>query len=302
METIINTINLTKTYNASFKKPKIEALKNLSVEIHNKEIVALLGLNGAGKTTFIKLILGLTYATNGMGYVFNNHFGSDNIKKRIGYLPENHNIPPFMTGYRALLTFGKLFGLSGKILLSRVEELLELVGLIHAKDLKVSKYSKGMKQRLALAYSLLHNPDLLLLDEPTDGLDPIARKEVRKLLLFLKDSGKTIFINSHLLSEIELICDKALILKKGVLIAEGNLKDICSSDSFYKIITKENCDNLSFNNLSVSAIGNTVSIQKKNEELLNNVIDIIRKQNITILSVGEDYVSLEEQFINLVSK
>ena len=198
----IETKTLSKDYELSFGKKKVRALTELDLIINGGTIFGLLGPNGAGKTTLVKLLLQIIYPTYGSAKLLGEDINSYELKKRIGYLPEDHKYAPYLTGGDVLKFFGKLSGLNGTTLDKRIDELLELVKLSKWKKSKVKTYSKGMMQRLGLAQSLINDPELIFLDEPTDGVDPIGRKEIRDILLELKSRSKTIFLNSHLLSEV----------------------------------------------------------------------------------------------------
>jgi ABC-2 type transport system ATP-binding protein len=237
---VIETKNLTKEYSSkSFSKKKILALDKFSFNVESGEIFGLLGPNGAGKTTLIKLLLSIVFPTEGEALIFDKNISDVNIKSKIGYLPENHRFPGYFTAEKVLYYFGGLSGVSSRILKNRIDELLKLVNLEKWKKTKVSKFSKGMMQRLGIAQAIINDPELIFLDEPTDGVDPIGRKEIRDIMLDLKSKGKTIFVNSHLLSEVELVCDRVAILNKGVLIKEGLVEDILAVSAGYLFITSE---------------------------------------------------------------
>src|SRR5687768_3655713 len=199
----IEVDTLKKTYrDGLFGSRSIEALRGISFRVERGEIFALLGPNGAGKTTFIKILLGIVRKSGGSAQMLGHPAGDRRSRKHIGYLPENLRLPRHLTANTALELCGNLSGLSTREVHERRGKLLELVGLADRAGDSVKKYSKGMLQRLGLAQSLLHDPDLLIFDEPTDGLDPVARAQVRAVLLDLKSKGKTIFLNSHILQEV----------------------------------------------------------------------------------------------------
>ena len=211
-EPVIQVSDLQKTYRDGwFRRRKIQALKKVSLEVGRGEIFGLLGPNGAGKTTLIKILLGIVHKTAGEARLLGQPAGRRIGRKRVGYLPEGHRIPRHLTGNTALEYYGSLSGMSVADTRRRRAELLDMVGLSVWGRTVVTKYSKGMLQRLGLAQAMLHEPDVLVLDEPTDGVDPVGRSEIREVLNVLKDRGKTIFLNSHLLQEIELVCDLSLI-------------------------------------------------------------------------------------------
>src|SRR5262245_16069340 len=226
-DSVIDIQALRKTYrDGLFGKRRVEALKGVSFRVERGTIFGLLGPNGAGKTTLIKVLLGIVRKTGGTAALLGQPAGDRRGRRSVGYLPENHRIPRHHTANSALEYYGSLSGLSGSDIRRRRPELLELVGLADWGRSPVKKFSKGMLQRLGLAQALMHNPELLILDEPTDGVDPVGRSEMRGMLQRLKAEGKTIFINSHLLQEIELVCDRVGILVQGELRQEGLVEDI----------------------------------------------------------------------------
>jgi ABC-2 type transport system ATP-binding protein len=301
---VITIENLKKEYSSkSFSKNKILALDGVSFEVGAGEIFGLLGPNGAGKTTLIKVLLGITFPTSGGGKLFEKDLNDVKTKSKIGYLPENHSFPNYFSGEQVLHHFGKLSGLSSDQVKRKADEYLEVVGMKEWRKIKIRKYSKGMMQRIGLAQAMINNPDLIFLDEPTDGVDPIGRKEIRDVLLNLKSQGKTIFLNSHLLSETELICDRVAILNKGKLIKEGRVEDITSTDS-YAFATSELIDEV-YNSLlnNYKAVIQSKSyflVPANNLEEVNKIIDYLRSKNILIQSVSKEKITLESKFINLI--
>lgn len=227
MSTAVKTTKLSKIYEGALRGRDVRALKALDLEINEGEIFAYLGPNGSGKTTTIKIILGLLFPTSGSLEVFGaKNIHSAAVKRNIGYLPEGAYYPEFLRGEEVIEYYGKLYGLHGRDLKRRLDEVIDLVGLAHARKRLVRSYSKGMRQRVGLAQALISDPKLLILDEPTTGLDPIARKEIRDILANLRNAGKTLLISSHELLEAEMISDRAGILYEGVLQAEGRLDEL----------------------------------------------------------------------------
>src|SRR5688572_10725431 len=223
----IQVEGLSKTYREGliFRKQR-QALRSVSFTVEQGEIFGLLGGNGAGKTTFIKLLLGIIRRTAGSATVLGHPGGDWRSRKLIGYLPENLRVPRHLTGLTALEYYGHLSNVPTSMIRQRRGELLEMVGLAERAKDPVRTYSKGMLQRLGLAQSMLHDPELFILDEPTDGLDPLARAQVRGFLADLKKRGKTIFLNSHILQEVELICDRVAILDRGNLKRVAHVAEI----------------------------------------------------------------------------
>lgn len=303
----IQTENLSKEYSAKFSKQKVNALNNVNFSVNEGEIFGLLGPNGAGKTTLIKILLAITFPTEGSAKVFNTSVTNHKWKKRVGYLPENHKFPNYLTGQQVLSFYGLLSGMKNDDhFKKRISEMLETMNLSKWKHTKIKKYSKGMMQKLGLAQSILNNPDLIFLDEPTDGVDPLGRKEIRDILKGLKAEGKTIFLNSHLLSEVELICDRIAILNKGDLIKEGSVEELTKSENIFLIQTLEKLDiNMKQKILSIDSnagIGENEIQSNTGLGKVNELIDLLRQNSLTISSVSEKTSTLEEYFINVIKK
>lgn len=229
-DAVIQVKNLSKTYHDGglLSKRDIQALIDVSFDVPPGEVFGLLGPNGAGKTTFIKILLGIIHKNGGSAKMLGYPAGDRRSRVKVGYLPERLVVPPHHTGRTAIEFYGQLSGMKLAEVYARRDEVFELVGLAERADDWVRKYSKGMLQRLGLAQALIHNPQLLILDEPTDGLDPVGRSQVRAILARLRDEGKTIFLNSHLLQEVELICDRVAILDRGRLKRVGPVEEMTS--------------------------------------------------------------------------
>src|SRR5437867_12371271 len=219
-KTVISTHGLTKHYG------RIEALKDVTLEVQRGEIFGLLGQNGAGKTTLVKILLGIIQSTSGEALLLDESAGTAGVRQRVGYLPEDHRFPDYRTGHSLLDFYGMLLGMPRRERVRRIPALLELVAIKGRMHSKVRTYSKGMKQRLGVAQAILHDPEVIFLDEPTDGVDPVGRREIRRILQELKAGGKTIFLNSHLLGEVELVCDRVGILQAGDMIREGTIASL----------------------------------------------------------------------------
>jgi ABC-2 type transport system ATP-binding protein len=299
---MIETRGLTKVYSNSFGKRKVEALNSLDLYVRKGIIFGLLGPNGAGKTTLIKILLGITYPTNGSASILGEPIGNFKLKSKIGYLPENHKYPPYLSGGDVLRFFGRLSGMEGANLESRIDEMLELVNLTQWKKTKVKAYSKGMMQRLGLAQALLNDPELIFLDEPTDGVDPIGRKEIRDILIHLRDQSKTIFLNSHLLSEVELITDRVGVLNKGKLLKEGTVKELTEQGQQF-IISVEGEINTEIPgiNLTKTSPGNYI-VKVKDTAELNQILDTLRNKGIMVKEFHHQKNTLEDMFISLIKQ
>ncbi|MHC4777943.1 MAG: ABC transporter ATP-binding protein [Planctomycetota bacterium] len=232
--TAIEANEVSKVYKGTFTR-EVQALDRLSLSIPSGEIFGLLGPNGAGKTTLVKILLDICRPTSGSTSIFGRSSRHPGARDRVGYLPEDHQFPPYLTGMGALELYGALSGLPKSTCRELGMQALERVNMSEWADVKTRKYSKGMKQRLGIAQAIFHDPDLILLDEPTDGVDPVGRKAIRDLLLELHGRGKTIFVNSHLLLEVELICQRVVILHKGKVLETGSVEDLTGSSDEYRV-------------------------------------------------------------------
>lgn len=217
MESAIKIEGLTKEYLNKTTGQMVRAVDDLHLEVYRGEIFGFLGPNGAGKTTTIKMLLGLIFPTKGDAWIFGKPIGDVSVKKVIAYLPESPYFYEYLTGRQVLDFYARLFGIPASERKKKVDTLLEVVGLSRDGDKTLRNYSKGMLQRIGIAQALLNDPELLFLDEPTSGLDPMARIEIRDLIIRLKQQGKTVFLSSHQLLEVELICDRVSILNRGKL-------------------------------------------------------------------------------------
>ncbi len=231
-ETVIHVQGLVKDHLSNFLRKRFRALDGLNLTVRKGETYGLLGPNGAGKTTTQKLLLGLLKPTGGTVQVLGYQPGDTRALARIGFLPENPYFYAYLTAYEFLDFFGRLFNLCAAKRKERIAELLKLVSLTEARDRPVRKFSKGMMQRLGVAQALLNDPDLIFLDEPNTGLDPIGRRDIRNIMLALKEQGKTIFFNSHMLPDVRDICDRVGVLHRGKLVGEGEVEAICTSGNY----------------------------------------------------------------------
>lgn len=246
--TIVQTWSLGKTYRTGFwMNHKIESLKNCSLSVYQGETFGLLGPNGAGKTTLLKTLLGITRPTQGKAVILGKPIGDRSVKQKIGYLPENAYLYDFLTAWEFLEFIAGLFQLPKSLARQRITKLLDLVGLAQstARKKKLKQYSKGMLQRVGMAQALINDPEVVFLDEPMSGLDPMGRYRMREIVLSLKQQGKTIFFNSHILSDIEQICDRVAFLALGELICQGTLNQLLgTSDTYQAIVANTNSETL----------------------------------------------------------
>lgn len=235
---VVLTSELRKVYRTGFwMNQKVVSLKNCSLKVYKGETFGLLGPNGAGKTTLLKLLLGVIRPTAGRGLLLGRPLGDRTVKERIGYLPENAYLYDYLTGWEFLQLAAGLFQIPQSVQRQRIPELVELVGLspVDARKKQMRRYSKGMLQRVGMAQALINDPELVFLDEPMSGLDPVGRYQMREIILSLKAAGKTIFFNSHILSEVEKICDRVAILSQGQLICSGSLNELLGTSSTYRV-------------------------------------------------------------------
>lgn len=220
--------NLTKIYPVHLRKERITAVRNLNLNVEAGQVYGLLGPNGSGKSTTLKILLGLVTATAGTAKIFGKDTRNFESKAEVGFLPENPYFYKFLTAEETLKFYGKICGMSGKGLRDRIDELLSLVGMEDARHRRVGGYSKGMLQRIGLAQALIQSPRLVVLDEPTAGVDPQGSRQIREMILDLKARGITILLTSHLLEQVQEVCDRIGILARGDLVREGKLEDLVS--------------------------------------------------------------------------
>ncbi|HZN61771.1 MAG TPA: ABC transporter ATP-binding protein, partial [Planctomycetota bacterium] len=282
------------------------ALKGVSLSVEKGEIYGLLGRNGAGKTTLVKILLGLVHPTDGEAKLLGTRVGDPAARRDVGFLPEDHRLPDYHSAESALDFYGGLSGLDGTTRRARIPELIELVGLKDAGRRKVRTYSKGMKQRLGLAQAMIHDPRVLFLDEPTDGVDPVGRKEVRDMLVRCKSEGKTIFLNSHLLSEVELVCDRVAIIELGEVRREGTVKDLTRVENVYALSFAAPIDplipELEKRVKSLRRTEGGIEISVDDVTKLNAVLDFLRSSGMNITGMTEKKYTLEQVFLDVVDR
>jgi ABC-2 type transport system ATP-binding protein len=310
----IEVDSLTKVYRDGwFRRREIQALRGVTFSVAQGEIFGLLGPNGAGKTTFIKILLGIARKSGGQAKLLGRPAGDRRGRQNVGYLPEHLRIPGHQNALTALEYYGKLSGLSTSEIRAQSERLLEVVGLAsRAKD-SVRKYSKGMLQRLGLAQALLHNPQLLMLDEPTDGLDPVGRSQIRGILKQLKGEGKTIFLNSHLLLEVEMICDRVAILDRGQLKYVGPVEIVAARTSeaaalevHLELAGSEETVRSALNGRPLDQwepLGEDrfrAALRLADQDAVDACIDRLRASQVSIVALSRRRVSLEDAFLDML--
>ncbi len=301
----IRVEHLSKTFGGGLRRRgEVQALVDVSLEVSAGEIFGLLGPNGAGKTTLVKILLGSLHSSTGTASINSHDCGNWRARQKAGFLPENHRFPSYLTGQQLLNVYGGLAGMSRSAIRARSNELLEQVEMTRWRKTKIRKYSKGMMQRLGLAQALLNDPDLVFLDEPTDGVDPVGRREIREILKGLKKQGKTIFLNSHLLAEVEAVCDRVAILDKGKLIKTGPVGALIETKPYYWIETyhlPEHIAGMITSGFDQAIIEeNVIKLPLENPRKINVIIDILRKYEVDIISVKPLSVSLEDSFMQLI--
>lgn len=294
---------LTKFYQRGFRNQKVVALDRLDLEVEAGEIFGFLGPNGAGKTTTIKLLLGLLHPAAGRAWILGRTIDEVDVKQDVGYLPESPYFYEYLTADEFLTFYGQLFGLSGRGLAKKVDELLELVTMAHARRLPLGKFSKGMLQRIGIAQALINDPKLVILDEPMSGLDPIGRRDVRDIILRLRDGGKTVFFSTHILPDVEMICDRIAILVKGRLRAVGAVQDlvgvasVTSVEIVVEALTVEAASEAASRGGMVVRQGRQALIKLNDQHRVDDVLDLIRRHNGRLISLVPHKRSLEDFFL-----
>ena len=305
MTTLIEVSGLRKQYTSSFGKPKITALDGIDFTVGEGELFGLLGPNGAGKTTTVKILLGLTHATAGTASVCGLPVRDPESRRRVGYLPEGHKIPNYLTARQAMSIFGRMSGMDSATIAKRIPQLLERVRLGQWTDVRIKKFSKGMTQRLGLACALIHEPQVLLLDEPTDGVDPVGRREIRDLLRDeAKLNGRTVLLNSHLLSEIELTCDRVAVLRNGKVAAFGSVEELTRQSATYKMVATPIDDSLvaAFRETGagVERVNGHMVLSVDDVQHLNALVDRLRGRGGILTELTPVRSTLEDVFVDLI--
>ena len=296
---VVQTWNLSKVYRTGFwMNQPLRSLNDCSLTVYQGETFGLLGPNGAGKTTLLKMLLGIVRPTTGRAVLLGYPVGNLSVKKRVGYLPENAYFYDYLTAWEFLEFVGGLFQIPKSVQNKRIPQLMDLVGLAQktAKKKQLRQYSKGMLQRVGMAQALINDPEVVFFDEPMSGLDPLGRYQVREIVLSLKEQGKTIFFNSHVLTDIERICDRIAILARGDLLCVGSLEEILGRSDVYQVIVKGG---------TKEALDPWISDIKEVENTwhghltgnLHDFIEFLSKIDAQLLSLNRARASLEDYFI-----
>jgi len=300
---ILQVDHLRKIFRVGFWGRRVTAVDGLSFEVQRGEVFGFLGPNGAGKTTTIKMLMGLIYPSGGTATLFGRPVGDPAAKAKVGFLPESPYFYDYLTGREFLRFYGHLFGLLGSVLEKRIDELLELVGMTHARDLQLRKFSKGMLQRVGIAQALINDPELVILDEPMSGLDPIGRKEVRDLILRLKESGKTVMFSSHILHDAELLCDRVAMIMKGRLVACGHVSELVAGNTTHEVevvidrLLPEALERIKPLAEKIVLQGERVMVVLTSQQDVDQALDVIRSSKAKLVSLTPHKASLEDLFI-----
>ncbi|MBW2732306.1 MAG: ABC transporter ATP-binding protein [Deltaproteobacteria bacterium] len=296
---VLRTHNLAKTFALGFFRKKVHAVRDVSLEVKKGEIFGLLGPNGAGKTTTLKVLMGLIKPTAGSAEVFGRPAGHIVAKAQLGYLPESPYFYDYLTSLEFLVLVGELCGLRRRESRLRAEKLLERVELSHAANLALRRYSKGMLQRVGLAQALINNPQLVVLDEPLTGLDPLGRKQLRELIAELRNEGKTVVLSSHILSDVEALADRVAILVKGRMVASGKLSELLDTRVINTEITISSPPEalvkaLAAHDITPRLVGDVAHFTLEQESATDEVVDLIRTHGARLMALIPRKESLED--------
>jgi ABC-2 type transport system ATP-binding protein len=283
----------------------VDALRGVSLQVPRGGIFGLLGPNGAGKSTLVKILTSIVRPTQCSGRMLGQPVGHKATLAKVGYLPEHARFPEYLKGGEVIRYVAGLAGVSRAIAKKRSEELLEMVGMQEWGDRKMGTYSKGMKQRIGLAQALVNDPEIVFLDEPTDGVDPKGRLEMRNVLQAMRNDGRTVFINSHLLGELEMICDSVAIMDKGQIIRQGTISELTEKSQRYEIRTQGDVSpdllrSLADDGVTIEGEGQTLSVYQHDPAPMQPILDALRAESVTIVEMREVRQSLEDLFMEAV--
>ncbi len=304
MAVALNIQNLHKTFSLGFIPKKKKILKGISLSVNQGEIFGYLGPNGAGKTTTLKCILGLIFPDQGKIELFGHSHLSLQAKAKTGFLPENPYFYDHLTASEFLYFYSQLFLIKKNEREKKIKQLLQIVGLEQSADLQLRKFSRGMLQRIGLAQSLLNEPSLVLLDEPLGGLDPIGRKEIRDIIVKLKQEGKTVFLSSHILQDIEMICDRVAIIVNGEIVNQGTLKDLISEKILFTEIELSGVEEKELKNLgeSLTEKGGRILLKVFEENNVEKILELVKSKKGKVHSLIPRTETLEDLFVGMVKK
>ena len=301
-DAVLTVENLRKSFRKPFSRRIVEAVRGVSFAVQKGEVFGFVGPNGAGKTTSIKMLTGLIFPTGGSATIFGERVPSPRAMARVGFLPENPYVYPYLTPREFVTLCGRLSGMARAELDARVEKTIARVGMSEAIDRPVRALSKGMGQRVGLAAALVHDPDLLILDEPMSGLDPVGRKDVRDLILEERERGKTVFFSTHILGDVETLCDRVCILRKGSVVVSGRLQDLLKSDRARTEVALVAADDAAQRALAeagfpTKTMGDMVVVETEGDAALRRVMDLANEHGCKIRSVTPKRETLEELFV-----
>jgi ABC-2 type transport system ATP-binding protein len=299
----LEAVSISKTFRRFWSMRRVRALHEVGFTVDPGTIFGLLGPNGAGKTTLVKIALTIARQDTGEVRLLGQSNRERSVFRRVGYLPENPRFPTHLTAAQVLRLYGSLSGADMKRVNENAARWLERLELMQWCDARVSTFSKGMNERLALAQALVHDPDLIFLDEPTDGLDPVGRREVRAICRELANAGKTIFINSHILAEIEVICDRIALMKSGEIIEQGTVAELTAAQGGYEVVvpvSEELRSWLREKMLAFTPVDGHLHIQAPDRGAANSLIDALRQRNVEIDALNARKRTLESVFIERV--
>jgi ABC-2 type transport system ATP-binding protein len=304
-EYAIETADLRKVFRTRWKRREVRAVDGISLRVRRGVTFGFLGQNGAGKTTFVKMLLSAIHPTAGEAKVFGLDVRSPEARRPIGYLPENHRFPTYLTGTSMLDFYAALSGVPSAERKKLIPKLLDQVGLQGWGDVRLGKYSKGMLQRVGLAQALIHSPSLLVLDEPSDGVDPVGRRQIRDILSGLEEKGVTIFINSHLLAEVEMFCQEIAILDKGKMVLSGRVKDLTAGKG-YRLTAAQVPERLrtelEAKATTAAARDGLLDLHFPTREQVNAAVDLLRAGHCEVESIIPTSSTLEEVFVKTVEQ
>ncbi len=302
MAPVLKIDNLHKSFKVGFIPKKKNILKGISIEVEGGEIFGYLGPNGAGKTTTLKCVLGLIFPDQGQIQIFGHPYLSLRAKERLGFLPENPYFYDYLTASEFLRYCTQLTLVDKREKEGRIRTLLQKVGLEASANLQLRKFSRGMLQRIGLAQALIHEPELVFLDEPLGGLDPLGRKEIRDIIVHLKEEGKTVFLCSHILQDIEMICDRVAIILEGKIISQGKLQDLISEKILFTeiILSGVKAEKLAGLGEPLSTHGGRILLKVFEEERIDSVLKLVQTENGKVHSLVPRTETLEDFFVGRI--